>query len=365
MAPPAPRRNVPKNDFPKFFAGLKTQQFADSQPRNAPSVTHRTIAWNNVGALIATGATDRIIRIWNPERPGGRAQAELKGHTSEVTKVVWNPMREFELASCSKDGTVRFWDIRSKSCTTKLEPGGDLFSLAWSVDGSAMVSGSKVPPIKSLGPPPGPREAHRLTPSQQEVLTTISTVPTSPPTILEKHRQKLETNHTAFSMTYPPQDLLVTHGDGSVRILDYPSFNVLHTISSHTSSCSSIAFSPLGNYVAVGGSDAMIALWDTYDWVCKRTFSNANSGKVSGLSWSCDGRYITSSCEDIGSGGGEGKSEGFEIYHAESGDVVYTVQTKTNSVPAVAWHPRTYALAYTVVEGGKSSLKVIGDVGNT
>jgi len=59
---------------------------------------------------------------------------------------VFNPMREFELASCSKDGTVRFWDTRSKNCTTKLEPGGDLFSLAWSVDGTAMVSGSKVSP---------------------------------------------------------------------------------------------------------------------------------------------------------------------------------------------------------------------------
>lgn len=171
----------------------------------------------------------------------------------------------------------------------------------------------------------------------------------------------METNQTAFSMTYPPQDLLVTHGDGTVKIFDYPSFDVLHTISSHTSSCSSIVFSPLGNYVAVGGSDAMIALWDTYDWVCKRTMSNANSGKVSGLSWSWDGRYITSSCEDVGGGGGEGKSEGFEIYHAESGDVVYTVPTKTNSVPAVSWHPRSYALAYTVVENGKSSLKIIGD----
>ena len=210
-----------------------------------------------------------------------------------------------------------------------------------------------------------PRKATILTSSQQEVLTTISTLPTAPPMILEKHRQKLETNHTAFSMTYPPQDLLVTHGDGSVKIFDYPSFGVLHTLSSHTSSCSSIAFSPLGNYVAVGGSDAMIALWDTYDWVCKRTFSNANSGKVSGLSWSWDGRYITSSCEDIGSGGGEGKSEGFEIYHAESGDVVYTVPTKTSSVPAVAWHPKSYALAYTVVENGKSTLNVVGDVGNT
>lgn len=162
-------------------------------------------------------------------------------------------------------------------------------------------------------------------------------------------------------MTYPPQDLLITHGDGSVKIVDYPSFETLHTLSSHTSSCTTIAFSPLGNYVAVGGSDAMIALWDTYDWVCKRTMANPSSGKVSGLSWSWDGRYITSSCEDVGSGGGEGKSEGFEIYHAETGEVVYTVPTKTNSVPSVAWHPKSYALAYTVLENNKSFLKIIGD----
>lgn len=208
--------------------------------------------------------------------------------------------------------------------------------------------------------------------SKSEVLTCIDvraggdgTLEThrSGPIVTERHRQRLETNHTTFSNAFPAQDLLVTHGDGSVRILDFPSFETLHTISSHTSSCSSIAYSPLGNYVAIGGSDAMIALWDTYDWVCKRTMSNANSGKVSGLTWSWDGRYITSSCEDMGSGGGEGKSEGFEIYHAESAEVVYTVPTKNSAVPAVQWHPKTYALAYTEVANQKSSLKVIGDPG--
>ena len=147
-----------------------------------------------------------------------------------------------------------------------------------------------------------------------------------------------------------------------VRILDYPSFDILYTLSAHTSSCSSISYSPTGKYLAVGGSDAMISLWDTSDWVCKRTVSNASSGKVSGLSWSWDGRYITSSSEDVGSGGGEGKSEGFEIYHAETGDVIQTVPTGVSNVPAVEWHPNRYLLAYTQVEGtpGKSSLKIIG-----
>ena len=50
------RRNVPKNDFPKFFAGLKTNTYTDPVVRGSSGTVHRTIAWNNVGALVATGA---------------------------------------------------------------------------------------------------------------------------------------------------------------------------------------------------------------------------------------------------------------------------------------------------------------------
>lgn len=380
MAPSTPRKPIPRNDFPKYFSNLRTQTYTDSPNRNAASTVHRALSWNTSGTLLATGATDKTIRIWNPERTSGsttsstrahtQPQAELKGHTNEVTKTVFNPVQEFELASTSKDGSVRFWDTRTKQCTTKLEVGGDLFSLAWSADGMGIVVGSKSEVLTVIDLR-GNTTTSAVGADVNMFGNGESTNPSSTagmlrttPTIMEKHRQKLETNHTTFSNAVPAQDLLVTHGDGTVKILDFPSFTTLHTISSHTSSCSSIAYSPLGNYVAIGGSDAMIALWDTYDWVCRRTMSNANSGKVSGLSWSWDGRYITGSCEDAGSSGsGEGKSEGFEIYHAECGEVVFTVPTRTNSVPAVQWHPKMYALAYTEVVSGKSSLKVIGDVG--
>jgi THO complex subunit 3 len=57
---------------------------------------------------------------------------------------MFNPTREYELASCASDGTVRFWDTRSKTCTSKLEIGGEVFTLCWSVDGSVLVAGTKV-----------------------------------------------------------------------------------------------------------------------------------------------------------------------------------------------------------------------------
>ncbi len=197
--------------------------------------------------------------------------------------------------------------------------------------------------------------------SQNDVLFPIST--TSTPAILGRHPQTTQTNQTCFSNAYPPTDLLLTHSDGTVSIRNYPSFSTIHTLMAHTSSCTSIAYSPNGKYLAVGGSDALISLWDTADWVCRRTLSNPTFGGVKGLSWSWDGRFIVGASEDVSSGDGAGMgSGGLEIYHAESGDVVYTLPTGTSGIPAVEWHPSRYWLAYSQIEAstGKSMLKVVG-----
>ena len=81
--------------------------------------------------------------------PSGRVlgvKLKLKGHGHTVDKVSFNPVREFELASCSADGTIRFWDTRTKNAVAKLDVGGDRdpFTLAWSTDGSTLVAGTKV-----------------------------------------------------------------------------------------------------------------------------------------------------------------------------------------------------------------------------
>ena len=73
---------------------------------------------------------------------------ELKGHTAAVEKILFNPVREFELASCAADNTVRFWDTRSRTCVSKLDVAGEPFTLAWSVDGSVLMVGTKVRPSR-------------------------------------------------------------------------------------------------------------------------------------------------------------------------------------------------------------------------
>jgi WD40 repeat protein len=73
-----------------------------------------------------------------------RHSTELRGHTGAVERVAWHPRRDAELASCSADGTVRLWDVRSKSCRAEIRLGGEGFTLAWSPDGDALIAGRKV-----------------------------------------------------------------------------------------------------------------------------------------------------------------------------------------------------------------------------
>ena len=130
---------------------------------------------------------------------------------------------------------------------------------------------------------------------------------------------------------------------------DFPSFNVLHTLYAHTSAATSLQLSPTGKYLATGGSDALIALFDTTDWISQRTLSDY-VGAIKGVSFSFDGSYICGACD-------EGNS--IDIYHVETGDLVHTVATGF-PINCVAWHPHRYWLAWA---GDPSGLKIVGAMG--
>lgn len=71
--------------------------------------------------------------------------AELKGHSSSVTDVVFHP-NEFLLASSSTDGTVKFWDLESflqVSATNYQSDIGPIRKIAFHPDGKTMITAGK------------------------------------------------------------------------------------------------------------------------------------------------------------------------------------------------------------------------------
>lgn len=80
----------------------------------------------------------------NPEKPNARFSTDLKGHSAPIEKVAFNPVKDAELCSVSSDGTVKFWDVRTKNCFNEVRGLGEAFTLAWAPRGDTLIVGNKV-----------------------------------------------------------------------------------------------------------------------------------------------------------------------------------------------------------------------------
>ena len=67
----------------------------------------------------------------------------------------------------------------------------------------------------------------------------------------------------------------VSSESGAFAILDYPSLELLHKFDAHVHECSAIGVELRGRYVATGGGDALVNVWDTQQWICQRTIPSA------------------------------------------------------------------------------------------
>lgn len=166
--------------------------------------------------------------------------------------------------------------------------------------------------------------------------------------VLSEHRQPLQTNQCVFD--WSGTHLYMTGGDGCVKIHRYPSFENALTLNAHTSACYAISMSPSGEFLAAGGGDALVSLWDTQEWICVRTLE-LTGGLVKTVDFSFDGSYITAGSDDK-------EEKKIQIAHVETGEIVHTINVPTPAAH-VAWHPCRYILAYSADQQG---LKIVGGI---
>lgn len=187
------------------------------------------------------------------------------------------------------------------------------------------------------------------------------------PTPIANHQQPVQTNQVFFC--WSRKRLYVGTGKGQVRILSYPDFEPVisyaydrsaidgtdaadeYALKGHTGSCLSVELSPNGKYLASGGTDSLVCLYDTKDWICNRTLTDL-TGPVKSLSFTWDGFYLVAGSDAEVQ---PGQATGIDCYHCESGERVHTFKTASSS-SVVAWAPTRYQLAYSDV----GQLRIVG-----
>ena len=106
--------------------------------------------------------------------------------------------------------------------------------------------------------------------------------------------------------------MILTHmSEHAIRIVDVPSLALRENLAAHVGGCVAAALDPRGRYLASGGFDSIVNLFDTSEWIAARTITvcecvaplgcglerelttqrNARQA-ISDLSFSHDGEYL-------------------------------------------------------------------------
>lgn len=142
------------HDITPHLASFDTPGSAVSERQNKPLSTIRAhkaegyaVDWSPLSPAgrLATGDNDGLIYITSRTDGGGWVTdtRPLTGHTSSVEEIQWSPSEDKVLASASSDGTIRIWDIRSKSRNPMISmqvSGVDVNVMSWSKQRSNLLA---------------------------------------------------------------------------------------------------------------------------------------------------------------------------------------------------------------------------------
>src|SRR5690242_6570913 len=95
-----------------------------------------SVAFSPDGALLASGAADSVVRLWDPAR--GLPVRELTGHGAAVQSVAFAPDSKL-LASGSTDRTIRLWDPATGTPIRTIPTNLSVDGVAFSPDGTLIA----------------------------------------------------------------------------------------------------------------------------------------------------------------------------------------------------------------------------------
>ena len=307
-------------------------------------------AWSPDGLRFASADKRGVLIVWDPA--GGFVVGKpIQAHSKWITAIAWEPLHLCttdtceQLATASKDGTIKLWNTRTQSCLTTLSGHTDsVESIQWSGQG-LLYSASRDRTIRVWNPVRGilvrtlVGHGHRVNTLalSSEAVTRAGPFDyknTIYATAQERIRAAKE-KYEAFRKLHG-EDKLVSGSDDFTLYLWNPetSKKPLKRLTGHQQAINHIAYSPDGRFFASASFDKKVKIWNghTGDFVTTLT---SHVGAVYRVAWSACSNFVVSASKDSTA----------VLWSIPSGKRVTHLPGHADEVYALDWSPVSGAVA--------------------
>jgi WD40 repeat protein len=200
-----------------------------------------------LGSILASGGNDAVARFWDPVH--GENLGLMVGGTFAVPSIAFLP--DGSQMAVTNGDRIRLRQVGSERIVGTFASDEPLYSLAISPDGGLLAAGGSDNQVRLWRP----EQAFRT--GQLEYIE---------PMRLVGHQGRLGTYRSLiWQVVFNPSGELLASagGDGTVRLWDIHSSELLQTLQAHPGGATSIAFHPNGRALVSGGLDGVVCIWGT------------------------------------------------------------------------------------------------------